>query len=431
MTHSTIRGSALVLFLIALVLAVSGQLAFNQGPDEGLSMGLLLYGCSALSLLAAFSVSPVPDPAAHIKDVTTPPPSQPHKRQPLAALLLVLGSLAVVYAALVSAERARELPRYDLLLVWVLGLCAVMAAFGAWSGLHPLERLRPIRLPQPEQALMLALVAVTFLLRVIDLEHIPYVLSGDEASMGLEAVKVLRGSLSNPFTTGWLSHPTLYFFMQSVALGLGGISTAALRWSSALCAALSVLWLYKLSRRWYGRRVAFIAALMYAGWHYAIHYGRIGLNNIWDPFFALGVLWHAQRGLDEGRWWPWAVSGLLLGLCIYSYMGARLIPFILLMFLLLRWAQGAPLWRRYRRHILVCALLAVLAALPLLVYYMKHWSDLMARWSAVGIVPSGWLANEAVITGKTEAQLLIQQLRKAFLAFNLYPDPTYHYMPGI
>lgn len=55
----------------------------------------------------------------------------------------------------------------------------------------------------------------------------------------------------------------------------------------------------------------------------------------------------------------------------------------------------------------------------------------MARWSAVGIVPSGWLANEAVITGKTEAQLLIQQFRKAFLAFNLYPDPTYHYMPGI
>ncbi len=44
---------------------------------------------------------------------------------------------------------------------------------------------------------------------------------------------------------------------------------------------------------------------------------------------------------------------------------------------------------------------------------------------------SGWLAQEQVITGRSAASLLLQQLWKSVSAFNYTIDPTFWYRPGI
>ncbi len=95
--------------------------------------------------------------------------------------------------------------------------------------------------------------------------------------------------------------------------------------------------LYLFARRYYGRWVALLAALSFAAYHFAIHYGRLGLNNIWDPFFALGALYGLEVGLADGSRKHLLAGGLMAGLSIYFYMGARLIPFIGLA-LLIHWA---------------------------------------------------------------------------------------------
>ncbi|MHB1355159.1 MAG: ArnT family glycosyltransferase [Anaerolineae bacterium] len=433
MKPGKVRIVALMLFLISLGLAVAGQLAFQREPPSGLRSGLVFYALAIVMFIAAAS--------SLEHRVATQPWSfdwsrlKPHvgSVRPLSACLFVAGVLGVCYAALTSGTLPSERPQYDLLLAWGLGLTAVLLSFINWAYLleHARAIFRRLLRPSPETVLIALMTLATFLLRVINLEHIPFVLSGDEASMGLEAVSVMQGQLTNPFTTTWLSHPTLYFFMQALVMRLGGINTATLRWPSAVCAAISVIWLYKLSRQWYGRRIALIAALLYASYHYAIHFGRLALNNIWDPFFALGVLWYVQRGLDERRTWPWAVAGLLLGLSIYVYMGARLIPFILIVFLAVRWLQGVRMWRDHRWHVVCLVLVAFLAALPLLNHYRLFPSDLTARWHAVGIIPNGWLSTEPLVTGKTQFTLLAEQFAKSILAFNLFRDPTFHYYPGI
>ncbi|HYN88480.1 MAG TPA: hypothetical protein VER55_08110, partial [Ardenticatenaceae bacterium] len=56
------------------------------------------------------------------------------------------------------------------------------------------------------------LFVVAFALRVWRLETVPPVLGGDEGSFGLEAVRVIKGEIRNPFSTGWLSNPTLSMY---------------------------------------------------------------------------------------------------------------------------------------------------------------------------------------------------------------------------
>jgi len=343
---------------------------------------------------------------------------------------LVLGLALSVYVAFVAEARSRARPFWDLFILWGVGIAFVLGAWLDWKSLwRRLTRLfwQP---PSPEGVLVVLLVLIAFLFRGTHLGSIPYVLSGDEASMGLEAVSVLKGQRHNPFVTGWLSHPTLYFFLLAAFLRVLGITTAALRLASAMISSLTVALLYLFVRRAYGRWLAVISAIFFVSYHYAIHFGRLAINNIWDPFFALGVFYFLHRGVEEDRLGDFLAAGLMLGLAVYFYMGARLIPLLLIGYLgywLLRERQ--KIWQS-APSLLVMGLVAFTVALPLLVFFLHHPNDMMARWRWVGIFPSGWVQQEVQRTGKTVWQVLWGQFLKAALAFNYYPDPTFWYHPG-
>jgi hypothetical protein len=70
------------------------------------------------------------------------------------------------------------------------------------------------------------ILVLAFLVRVIDLDHIPYVFGGDEGSQAMSAVAVLNGLTKNPFGTGWSSVPNLFFFLQAGSLWVVGDSVA-------------------------------------------------------------------------------------------------------------------------------------------------------------------------------------------------------------
>ena len=55
MKAGKIRVGALLFFLLALGLAIAGQLAFKHGPPTGLRDGLVLYALAVISFLAASS----------------------------------------------------------------------------------------------------------------------------------------------------------------------------------------------------------------------------------------------------------------------------------------------------------------------------------------------------------------------------------------
>jgi len=131
--------------------------------------------------------------------------------------------------------------------------------------------------------------------------------------MGLEARDVLDGAMRDPFTTGWLSHPTLWFYVQAASLRVFGDSVVRLRMISALLGAATIPALYVFARRPFGARVALSAAALLALYHVHIHFSRIGLNNVADPLFALLTYTCLLAGLRRRSPLLLGLSGLFLG----------------------------------------------------------------------------------------------------------------------
>ena len=283
-----------------------------------------------------------------------------------------------------------------------------------------------------EVAFLGIVVLVSFALRYGNLTQIPYVLAGDEANMGQEAVRILNGELTNPFITGWFSHPTLYFFILALPIKVFGQGILGVRFLSPFIGALTVLAVYFLARQAWGRTVAMVAAVLLAGYHFHIHYSRLGLNNIWDPLFALvvmGLLWRGWSSRDRRLA---VLGGLGLGISQYFYMGSRML-LIMVAFLVIYGllTEGRRAWGRERALFLVTMLAAALVvALPIAVYWIGNPDDYMARINQLGVFQSGWLAREVEITGRSAGLLLWDQLWKSALAFNYTVDPTFWYRPG-
>src|SRR3990172_2306190 len=128
---------------------------------------------------------------------------------------------------------------------------AVLFLMGAWQT-GALQRIRTW--PRGEALAVVGLFLAAFMARGIRAADIPWLLTGDEASGGLSALEFIRGEHNNLFGTGWLDFPSLYFFMQSLSIRLFGQTTQALRLTSALAGALTVVATYWFLRETFGDR---------------------------------------------------------------------------------------------------------------------------------------------------------------------------------
>jgi 4-amino-4-deoxy-L-arabinose transferase-like glycosyltransferase len=429
------RRIGLSLLLACLLAALAGQYYFFQVRDRFWD-GVFFYAIAIVCFLRLLSLRPAgPEKAG---------PSFWQRlwgtvREHPARVWTLVIALFCAYAAMRLNEDEKNV---QAVAFWVVG---ILAGVGMWvelrekvpagaetarsSAAPPDEFVGAMHASPLQDWEILAIVGCTILallLRLVWLGTVPYVLSGDEASMGLEAVRVLRGQITDPFATGWLSHPTLYFFMLAGPIRLLGQTVLAVRLLSPLAGTATVPILYFLARRLFARRVALAAMVLLTFAHLHIHFSRLGINNVYDPLFGLLAFFFLVRGLQEGRVVDFALSGALLAFAQFFYMGARLLPIMVAVFLVLWWllhAHGRKVWT----SLAALGSAFLLTGAPLFRFFVTHWGDFLARLRVVGIIQSGWLQSEPQVTGKAAAVLLWDQLRKSLLAFNYTMDPTSWY----
>ncbi|NHZ71992.1 MAG: hypothetical protein GWP17_02775 [Aquificales bacterium] len=276
--------------------------------------------------------------------------------------------------------------------------------------------------------LLTALILGAFMLRFWQVGSLPFTLSGDEGSQGLEAVRVLDGVLRNPFTTGWLGVPTMSFFFNSWSIALFGRTIFGLRFPWVLVGSVTILAVFFLVKRLMGMRLAVVTAVILATYHYHIHYSRLGSNQIADPFFLALALLFLYRALDRKNSMDWALTGMVSAVALYFYAGARLTPVIIIVvlgYLFVR--QPREFFPQYGRGILVAVGAFLLVAAPMIQYGVLFPNDFNARVNEVGIIQSGWLKNEIVVQQTGVVPILFDQFRRAALAFNFYEDRTVWY----
>lgn len=316
-------------------------------------------------------------------------------------------------------------------LLWLVAILLFISAIAPPNTRLTISKSQVRQLWAEQQPLLLTLsglLLLTLLVRLLYVHVIPFTLSGDEASQGLEAIKVINREIRNPFTTGWLGVPTMSFFFNSLTIRLFGPDVLGLRLPWVFVGTATVLIAFFLVRRLKGTTMALLVAALLATYHYHIHYSRLGSNQIADPMFLALSLWLLYRGLDRRNWLDWALCGTVAGLAFYFYAGARLTPVVIIVVLgYLFVLNPRQFLRDHSAGLLVGVMAFLITAGPMIQYANRFPDDFNARINQVGIIQSGWLEREVAVRDEGVVGILFDQFQRAALAFNFYPDRTVWY----
>jgi dolichyl-phosphate-mannose-protein mannosyltransferase len=237
--------------------------------------------------------------------------------------------------------------------------------------------------------------AVAILFRFAALDRIPPGVFSDEALNGNEGFRAQRTGDYRIFYSANNGREGLWINLIGLSESVFGLNQFGLRFCSAVVGSLTVLAVFLLARELFSLRAALFSAwlLATAFWHVAL--SRIALRAILVPFLlTISVLFLLQaiRVATEDRRALSAIlaalGGLLYGLGFHSYIAYRFTPFVILAFLAIdyeaRRRRKEPL-RPWLRILALWSSAALLAALPIAVYFLHHPADFFTRANQVSI----------------------------------------------
>ncbi len=407
------RTTLSALLLLCLTLAAAGQILLSYSPRHAW-IGLVAFAGSFVLLIVLVRAleegSLTRLETRILRAVAGIFPSD------LIGLILVATALVSSLVATLYSQgnqpAARGWPTFGFWLTGVLALVAFIVREIARSR-RASDALRVSRL---ELAAVIGLTAGAFIVRFVRLADVPYPISGDEASVGVEGLKILAGSSTDMFRTGWSLQPNLSFLGPAVSMSQFGETLVGLRLFPVLAGTLTVPVLYFLARSMFSRTVAFLAATLLATMAFHLHFSRIAVNNADATLLVcvvVGLLYALGSTRRPDRF---VAAGLACGFSIYSFAGARLAFVIALFYVVYLFATDREFRRSWTRLLLFVIALAV-AVLPTAVHFLQKTDIALGRLSQMGVFHSGWLGEEAARSGHSAVFLLGRQLVRSFSIF--------------
>jgi hypothetical protein len=234
------------------------------------------------------------------------------------------------------------------------------------------------------------ILILAIFLRTYRLDSIPPGIYVDETNGGLDALRILEGNGVSPFATGWYETPNGYLYYMGAIFKLLGATWIGLKVVSLIPAILTIPAVYFLARQLFGPLTALCAMLLMAVSRWHLSMSRWGWNETAPPLFQVFSFFFLIRGLRDRRALDYALSGLLAGLSVYTYLSARLVILTLILYILY-WLLSDPAgWRAsLRRSWFGLTLLVVAAAIavaPIMVTYLTNPFVLSNRVSQISVL---------------------------------------------
>jgi DNA-binding beta-propeller fold protein YncE/4-amino-4-deoxy-L-arabinose transferase-like glycosyltransferase len=378
----------------ALCLAFVGQIYFSrEGPAID---GIILFGLGTLCLLV---IPPRRDDPPHgEKD-----PTKPGK---LNFVLIGLGVLSVV---LCLADLYLSKASNRALFFWVVGLSLFVAGF--WLG-SPKPKLRMER----REALILVLILlVALFMRTYRLDTMPAGIYLDEADNGVWGLRFLQLPYS-PFTDNRHGNATMPFQLLGLALKIFGVEPSVLRAFDVLLGVLNVLVFYFLAREMFSVPAAQVGTFLLAVSRWHINFSRIAfVDNMLVPLFGAAVIYFLWRGLLNGRRLDYVFAGLGFGLGFHTYLGYRVFPFVIGLYLLHLLFSKRELIRKQLGGLAIFALATFMTLSPLALYAVQKPQIFMRRAEAASV--------QQDIEREGSYRPLLENVRKSLLMYNREGDP--------
>ena len=279
-------------------------------------------------------------------------------------------------------------------------------------------RANPFHVKLVAGGILFALALVAVMLRLHRLDEIPLELHSDEGAHGVNALQVLQGehAVFIPENNG---REGLIVYAIALSISLFGRTVLAVRLPTALASAATVIVVFWLGRLlfdrdengqatpWRGLFFASVGAGLLAVSVGQAILGRIALRGNLLPLLlslCLAFLWWGWR---QRSWWRIALAGACAGLLWYTYLPARITPFLFLFFGLSfllpvernedegkksgrrsLYSRFSPFISRLRPELPWAAIfigVALLVAAPLLIYFALHPDHFFTRSSDLSI----------------------------------------------
>lgn len=296
----------------------------------------------------------------------------------------------------------------------VVTVAAVLALVVAYwrAGLNAAGKLDVQRW---EWAALGGIVLLALLLRVYRLSSFPGTLYLDEGDVGSLALQVVGAKNFSAFATEYTGHATMWFYALGAYLKLVGVSITSLRMFTIGTGLLSVVAIFFLGRELFGARGALLAAFFLAisTWHNT--FSRVVFSGSAVPLFSALTFWLLLRGLRTNRPLDFVLAGLALGFGLNTYLAFRVVPIIVLLYLVYKLIGNRSFGRVYLPGLAMLVLAAVIVATPLGVYYLQRPAEFLSRTQAASVFLD-------IEREKSNAPLWAN-IRKAFGMFNYQGDP--------
>jgi len=240
-----------------------------------------------------------------------------------------------------------------------------------------------------EIAAFLLIFALAIFLRTYRLNSIPPGIYVDETNGALDSLYILEGRDVSPFGTGWYGTPNGFLYYMAGIFKLFGANWLSLKLVSLIAAILTVPAVYLLGRLMFGPLAGLSAMLLIAVSRWHLSMSRWGWNETAPPLFQVLATFFLIRGLRDRRALDYALSGLLTGLSIYTYLSARLAAATLLLYILY-WIFSDPsgirsALRRSWLGLVILAVAAIVAVAPIAVTYITDSFTFNNRVSEISV----------------------------------------------
>ena len=200
----------------------------------------------------------------------------------------------------------------------------------------------------------------------------------DPAWYGVDALDILAGKLPIFLPTNF-GREVMFSYLTTLTVWLFGAVPAAIHIASALVGILTIPAIYLVAKELFAEEegvlgdygallAAFVLAVSY--WH--LSWSRFGVRAILIPLFACLTFYFLLRGFRTGSRWSYVLTGVVLGLGMYTYQAARIIPVVVVAGFIIHIAHQRRVSKQDVGNFLIVVGMSLLVFAPLGYYFLTH-----------------------------------------------------------
>ena len=261
--------------------------------------------------------------------------------------------------------------------------------------------------------LLILLLSLAFILRFYKLGEIPPALHVDEAYMTQAALSLIDRS-ENPLDS-YYSITRIGNWMTAVFLSIFGFSYEVVRLSSVVYGMVAILMLYLFCKEEFNKQVAVLASFIASVSHVFLAYSRMNLPNMQVPALFMALLYSLNKAIHHNSL-KWTITaGVIAGISMYSYTGAKLIPLLGVVYLIFHIRSvSARLWMSYFFFFIFTTIPLFSLISGIDNYFVREYEVSLMNEEVYPATPTTYLSYSII----------------NFFAFIDYPDKSVQYANG-